>query len=178
MLKNTTILRTRQWNASPKWIRVWVLMAGAFASVGALGQRPAVQSVVNAVTNDTVLSPGVVARVSGTFVGKSSVTVGGRKAYVFSSSANQILVQIPIELDPGVAQLTVVSENATATFHVTLQPYAPGLTRADALASGAGWFTDTTGTPINEQNPARPGDTITVSATATISSTGRPAVAR
>jgi uncharacterized protein (TIGR03437 family) len=165
MLRNITILRTVRWKSSWKRTRLSILMAGAFASVGALGQTPVVQSVVNAVTNDTVLSPGAVARVSGVFVGKPSVTVEGQKAYVFSSSATQILVHLPIELDPGVRKLKVVSENTTAVFNVTLQPYAPGLVRADSFGSGIGWFADDAENLINAQNPAHPGETIIASAT-------------
>jgi len=156
-----TLPVTMRWKCSCSRL----LLAAAAASVSLLGQAPAVDSVVNAVTNDTLLSPGAVAKVSGSFTGKPLVTVGGHSAYIFSSTANQIIIHVPIEVNSGVRELVVASENGIAISSVTLQAFAPGLVSANSSGTGVGSFTDKDGNPINAENPAHREQIITVSAT-------------
>jgi uncharacterized protein (TIGR03437 family) len=135
-----------------------------------------VQTVRNHGSGDTRLCPGVIADVTGSFGPKATAMVGGKQAYVYFANATQLLIQIPAELLPGATTLVVstVSGNSGA-YNLTLDALAPALYSADSSGKGLGVFTNSAGNPISEQNPAHPGDTVTIVATGLGSTT--PSVA-
>ena len=137
----------------PPLLRLLSILALALPST-LVGQTPAVISVVNSVTGDTRLSPGVLATVAGVNLadGKPPVVmVGGRPAPFVSSlgedSAMDLTfeIQVPVELPPGPTTLVVTtSARSSVPFDITLAAYAPSLdyiTRS-TVPTGASDFND------------------------------------
>ena len=141
-----------------------------------LGQAPNVSFVSNAASGQVSLAPGVLAAILGTNLAVGSctsssvpaptslcqaqVTVGGRPAALFFASPSTLSVQIPVELQPGEVDLIVERQGArSAAVRVQLNPYAPGLYTTSA---GFGTIYRGFGTLVTPQEPANPGDSLTL----------------
>jgi uncharacterized protein (TIGR03437 family) len=122
----------------------------------AAAQTPVISGVANAFSNDTRLSPGVLASIYGSnLTGTTGVTVGGAAAYVIYVSAVQVNVEFPFSVATGSANVVVTTPGGSSIpFSVTIAATAPAV-----LASGV---LDLSGNPINAANPAFPGQTLTV----------------
>lgn len=132
-------------------------------------QTPTINTVVNAASQDTRLSPGCVATITGLNLGTgdATVSIGGMNAPVIIDLGTQLNIQIPFELS-AVSMNMVVTVNGqnSAPFTLNLSPYSPG------LVSGAGGADATLGTFTNPSNafltnatPAIPTQIVTLYAT-------------
>ena len=165
-----------------------VLLAGIVFEIDTAnaGSAPAISGVVNAADGSSRLSPGVLASIYGSNFGTGpassvSVTVGGKAAAVLTVTANQLLIQVPVDAAPGASVITAKVNNTTSTaMNVTLDTYAPALFTADGSAAGIGRTLTTSGARVTASAPANPGDTLSafavgLGATAPASPTGSTA---
>jgi uncharacterized protein (TIGR03437 family) len=92
------------------------------------------------------------------------VSVNGKSAALISVSQSQLNVQIPVDVAPGSAQLTVtVQGKVSAPVAVTLAAYSPGIfTTYSTAQPGPGVFQHADYTFVNAQNPAHPGEALIV----------------
>jgi uncharacterized protein (TIGR03437 family) len=124
-----------------------------------------VSSVVNAASLDTRLSPGALAMIRGTNLGTGTstpVTVAGKAAAVQFASPTQFTVQIPFDAPVGTATLQIGN---SAPFNITLTQYAPALFASNSMGFGNLAGTHPDGSPIDDNDPATPGETISLFAT-------------
>jgi uncharacterized protein (TIGR03437 family) len=102
----------------------------------------------------------------------TSVSIGGKAAYVAFINPGQVNVQVPSTVTPGAQQLTVTTGGGTsAAYNLTINPTEPGLDAPQAFNVGGrqyvvavaadGSYVLPAGaiTGVNSQ-PAKPGDTI------------------
>jgi len=158
------------------------LVVGALTSVPAVGY---LQSLFD--SSSRAMSPGMVANVvGGGFMRQPSgggpcqvdpsywltnclgltVTINGSAVPIQFATPNFITIQIPYELSPGAATLTVerTSEGATvksSPFSFTLDAYSPTLP-VNPPSMYAGVIIQNSGGPASVTNPLLPGDTIYV----------------
>jgi len=124
-----------------------------------------VSSVVNAASLDGRLAPGTLAIITGTNLGAATstpVTVGGKAAAVLLASSTQFTVQIPFEAPLGATTLQVAN---SVPFNITLAQYAPALFSSNCMGFGNLVGTHSDGGPIDVDDPATPGETISLFAT-------------
>jgi len=89
----------------------------------------------------------------------TSVTIGGKAAPIIYVSANQLNVQVPVDLAPGATQLAVKSTVGPSTsFNVTIAATAPAIffSPAAAVLKNADFSL------VSASNPAKAGDVILV----------------
>jgi uncharacterized protein (TIGR03437 family) len=95
------------------------------------GARPAIASggIVNAASFAAgALAPGTIVTIVGSNLAGNTVEVNGAPAPLFYVSPNQINAQLPFDLPPGSATLTVRdSSGATAAGTFEVSPTSPGL---------------------------------------------------
>ncbi len=157
------------------------LSALVLLSVGpALAQTPPVPTisgVVNSASFLPSLSPGVLAGVFGQNLGPMftcqsltscnppglTVTVGGRRCFVFFSSPTQLSIQFPVDLPVGPSQLIVDNQGSRSVpFAIRIDPVSPGiLTFAGQLGAFVRSTADGRQFIVTSENPANPGDGIT-----------------
>jgi uncharacterized protein (TIGR03437 family) len=121
--------------------------------------------VVNAASFEPRLSPGALAIVQGTNLGTSTstpVTVGGKAAAVLTASPTQLTIQVPFEVSAGP---TMIQAGGSAPFNITLSQYAPALFTANGMGFGTVSGMHSNGNAIDNNNPAFPGETISLLAT-------------
>jgi trimeric autotransporter adhesin len=146
---------------------------------------PVVRAVVNAFSYGPSLCPGVIASVGGTSLagatqscgasggvvpatcGGVSVTVKGRPAAVSYLSPTQLLIQLPVDIGAGSADLiverTAGGQTARSTaFALTLNQYAPALSTGGGSGTGPVVWGSQSGSLTGSANPAAPGDTVTL----------------
>jgi uncharacterized protein (TIGR03437 family) len=128
-----------------------------------------ISKVVNAASLQPQFSPGCLAIITGTSLDAgmalSSVypaSVGGKMAFVVSFSSTQFTIQIPVDAPLGP---TGVQVGRSAPFAITLTEYSPALFTSSGQGSGNISGVHQDGNPINENDPAFPGETISVFAT-------------
>jgi uncharacterized protein (TIGR03437 family) len=110
-----------------------------------LAEAPAVTTVVNMISHDTRLSPGLLARISYTPAGPSDesfgpgnptikVAVGGYPAFVNywggidAKGLPNVVVTLPREAPPGPTTLTLINSAGTSPpFAINLEAYSPAL---------------------------------------------------
>ena len=125
-------------------------------------------SVLNGASYQAQLCPGVLAVVYGSNFGTSaanvSVAVGGKPGYVLPPVlATQITVEIPFEVSPGAATLTVtVSGAQSAPFNITLATYAPGISTQNSTGTGLASVLNSNNKVVSLAAPAHPGDQLIV----------------
>jgi uncharacterized protein (TIGR03437 family) len=133
--------------------------------------QPRVTAVTNAGAFQANLAPGSLAAVFGPNLGPAtaqtgaapglSIAVNGTPAFIFFSSERQVNIQIPFELAPGNATLTLTYQGVQAApFAFTLLPFAPALFGLGAAGTGVGVFQHAGGTVVSGAAPAQPGETI------------------
>jgi uncharacterized protein (TIGR03437 family) len=127
------------------WIRLVVICLLTVGCAGA--QTPYVSAVTNSASLSPVVSPGALVSIFGTGLGSSAsdtaVVVGGHAAVVLFVSETRINAQLPLELEPGVAELSVASHGMpSAPVKIVVSRYAPALFSVDGSGSGQGVFTD------------------------------------
>ncbi len=123
--------------------------------------------LVNSATMTTDLSPGVLATLFGSNLSAGgvgmpvpsvlpNVTVNGQEATVLAVTPDQINLQIPVTVEPGVAELRVQRGSVVSEpMLIRIAPVSPGLFRAvrnDGSTAGA-------------DNPVQPGEELLVLAT-------------
>jgi uncharacterized protein (TIGR03437 family) len=133
----------------------------------ASAQPPVVNQILNAATYEYELAPGAIVSVlgrglaSGTVIPESgspiyeaagtTALINGVRARILYSSPEQLNIQVPWDLAPRPASLTVVSSGVYSGAAVrTFDRYAPGIfgtSRAN-------------GTPVTPANPAAPGELV------------------
>jgi uncharacterized protein (TIGR03437 family) len=142
------------------------------ATLNIVNTAPTVQSVANLADGSGALAPGVLATVSGVNIGPTqsqsgaasglSVTVNGKPAAVLLSSATQINVQIPVDLNPGPATVIVQYQGKTSSaFSIQLAAYAPAL-MTNTTGPKMVIFARADGTAGTAQNVPSPGEVITL----------------
>jgi len=128
--------------------------------------QPAIQGISNAASFQQQFSPGCLVSIFGAnLVGSSgpsgtTVSIGGKAAFVVAagSNAQQLLVQLPVDLATGPVQLTVtVGGQTTTPAPLTIAAYAPAFFLGQGIL---GAFTGFNFIPISITNPATPGETI------------------
>lgn len=97
-----------------------------------------------------------------TVLDSTKVTIAGIDAPIYSVDPGQINVQIPVELSPNVSYPVVVTVNGavSAADTILINAVAPGIA-VNADGTVAAQHAD--GTPVTSDNPAVPGETVTVS---------------
>jgi uncharacterized protein (TIGR03437 family) len=163
---------------------VGLLLAGLTFAQPATAQVPVVNSILNPATLSPGVSPGMGVLVGGSNLaggmyecapinpplscGGVSVKVNGRLVPVRRANPAQLTVYLPVDSIPGPATLTVSNHLGLTSnpFGLTIQPYAPGLSRLYDSSSGRelGFFTDPADRAISAANPASPGQVLTVMA--------------
>jgi uncharacterized protein (TIGR03437 family) len=123
-----------------------------------------ISRIRNAASLDSRLSPGALAVIAGTDLGTTStpVTVAGKAAAVVSASPTQFTIQIPFDAPLGASTLQVAG---SAPFAITLAQYAPALFTSNSMGFGNLSGTHSDGSPIDDNDPAVPGETISIFAT-------------
>jgi uncharacterized protein (TIGR03437 family) len=134
-----------------------------------VGPGPVVTSVLNAYNQQSGLSPGVLALVSGSGFGTSAtnlaVVVGGKPAYVYPAGVvpNQFQIEIPAELAAGPTTLTVsVTGLPSAPVTITLATYAPACQAQSPSGAGLGKILTGAGQVVTLTMLAHPGDQLSV----------------
>ena len=131
---------------------------------------PAVSSVANLASGHELLSPGVLAVISGQNLGLAqpstvpvSIVVNGAAAAVLDWSPERVRAQLPVELQAGPAMLEAERQGIRSVpYPITLQAFAPGLfTTDDGFATA--WTVDNR--PVAPASPAEPGEEIWILAT-------------
>ena len=136
-----------------------------FACAGSDCRAQTINSVVNAASLDARLSPGALALVNGAGLGDTvtlPITISGKAAAVITTSPTQYVVQIPIDAPVGPATLQFGN---VPSFPIVITQYAPALFTASGLGYGNLDGAHADGSAINDNNPAFPGETITMLAT-------------
>lgn len=139
------------------------------------GPMPTITSVTNSVSLGTQLCPGLTATINGANFGTSAagvlVTIGGLNAPILNATvtSKQFAIQIPFELSPGAATLTVTVNGAPSLpFPMTLAATAPAFLTQSSASSGLAAAYPAAGsnqnTPVGFNTPARPGDALRASA--------------
>jgi uncharacterized protein (TIGR03437 family) len=140
----------------------------------------------------TVLAPGSIAAVFGTFLtdgtsclppscnpsfdktsGKlgttmsgAQVSVNGAPAPIFYASPGQLGIQIPYEASGSSANLSVsVGGQASTPISVPLAPVSPGIFTLTADGKGAGAITHANGSAVTSQSPSQRGEVVIIYAT-------------
>ena len=94
------------------------------------------------------------------------MSVGGKSAALFFASQSQLNIQIPVDVAPGSAQLTVtVQGKGSASVTVTLASYSPGiftLTPTGSTQSLGIFLHGKDSSSVTAQSPAQPGETLAV----------------
>ena len=126
---------------------------------------PAIAAVVNGASfAANALSPGEAITITGTSLGTSasttSVSVNGRNIPLFFVSATQINGQLPFEIVPGPATLTVTVNGVTsAAASIAVANTSPGIFLVGTNRAAA---TNANNSVNASNNPAAPGEAITV----------------
>ena len=136
------------------------------------------RSIVNTASHQPLLAPGVTVSIFGqnlasagcirsaatplpTELCGASVTVDGESAAMVFASPSHLNVQIPVEIEPGPAELVVKVETRTSDpVSIFLETHAPGLFTISSTGSGVGLFSRTEGSLVGDDNPAGPGEVI------------------
>jgi uncharacterized protein (TIGR03437 family) len=116
---------------------------------------------------DDPLSGGETIRVRGSgFAAGAQVTVGGRAIDPLSVSAQEVVAVLPADLPAGGAAVQVTSGGSISnSVLVSATAVSPGLFSLDGTGTGQGYILNQDGTLNGTDNPAKPGDKITVYAT-------------
>jgi uncharacterized protein (TIGR03437 family) len=157
-----------QFQSLSRWVFLMLVACGSAAA-----QVPTIQRVVNAPSLTTPLCPGGIAAIIGTNLGPTTlfrgqatgltVTVNGSNAPVYSSLATQLGIQIPFEVPPGPAIVVVkYFELTSAPFSIQLASVAPGILTAVQNGVAEPIFMRADGSMGSSQNPANPGETISI----------------
>ncbi len=88
-------------------------------------------------------------------------------AALYSVSPTAVVAQMPVELQAGVYSLSVLRRAGGQLFRspwlgVTLEAYAPSLYTPNLTRQGLGQLIDQAGKTIDQSNPAKPGDDVSV----------------
>jgi len=107
--------------------KVYVGGANSLAVFG-LRDAPAIAAIVNAAGNGVPpVAPGSIISLYGTNLA-AQVFINGLTAPVLSASARQINAQVPYEIEPGMAAVSVAcGESASASVALPIQKSAPGI---------------------------------------------------
>jgi uncharacterized protein (TIGR03437 family) len=129
-------------------------------ALAAWAQAPVVNGVLNAVSGQTSLAPGLLASIYGTNLtpvsGNTTVTLGGVPCFVVFVSANQVNIQLPTTSLMGPDSIVVTHDNLSSDpFSVVLDAAAP----AFQTISGLGDFLDNA-KQVTASAPATAGDLI------------------
>ena len=138
-------------------------------------------AVVNAASFTASLSPGSLAAIFGqnlstssatvsttpwpTTLGGAQVSVGGKSAALDFASPTELIVQIPVDVAPGYAQVAVtVQGKGSASATVTLASFSPGIyTSAQSSSTQSlGVILHQNSSTVTEQSPAQPGEVLQV----------------
>lgn len=148
-------------------------VAAAGYDASAAEQAPRIESVGNAASGETAvvgigslvsiygrrLAPGTAEAAGGEGATKLAdvvVTVNGARARLLYVSPTQINAQLPEDMTPGFAHLTVFVEGRSSnTFTILVEDYAPGIFAVAHLD----------GRTVSVDYPAQPGETLLVYAT-------------
>ncbi|MEE8177820.1 MAG: SBBP repeat-containing protein, partial [Acidobacteriota bacterium] len=96
----------------------------------------------------------------------TSVTFDNIPAPLFFVSNTQINAQVPFELPPGPVTVRVKRGDASAAQLVTVAPFSPGIFTVNSEGTGPGAVLHAdTFQLVNESNPARPGEFLSLFAT-------------
>jgi uncharacterized protein (TIGR03437 family) len=134
---------------------------------------PVIQSVLNYADGRSLLCPGVLATISGSSLGPAQsqpggtagtqVFVSGARAAIVSASAQRVVVQLPVESLPGNAQVVVQYQNGVSVpFPISLIAAAPGILTTGSGSPGIASFTRANSSTGSLQNPATPGEVISL----------------
>lgn len=124
-----------------------------------------ISRVVNAASRDGRLAPGTLAIITGANLGAAAstpVTVGGKAAAVLLASPAQLTVQIPFDVSLGA---TTIQVGNSSPFPITLAQYAPAIFTSNSMGFGNLVGTHSDGNPIDDNDPATLGETISLFAT-------------
>jgi uncharacterized protein (TIGR03437 family) len=148
--------------------RLTALAVVCLSPVAAVAQTPQISGLVNAASFQPALSPGSQATLLGTNMGPNgigvqptdpSISIGGRAAYLYFASAQQINFQVPVELTPGPTTLILTYQGRTsAPFAITLLAHAPAILTT-GNGPGPGAFQHADGSLVGP-TPAQPGETL------------------
>ena len=138
-------------------------------------------AVVNAASFTASLSPGSLAAIFGqnlstssatvsttpwpTTLGGAQVSVGGKSAALDFALPTELIVQIPVDVAPGSAQVAVtVQGKGSASATVTLASFSPGIyTSAQSSSTQSlGVILHQNSSTVTEQSPAQPGEVLQV----------------
>jgi uncharacterized protein (TIGR03437 family) len=148
--------------------------SGSQAFTGVINPSgPAIQSIVNYADGSKLLCPGGLATIFGANLGPAqtqlgpvsglTVTINAKAAAVLSASAQQVIVQLPVDAGTGPANVVLQYQGAnSAAFAITLTPFAPGLLSTGSGNSAVAAFTRADTSTGGLQNPANPGEIITI----------------
>jgi len=118
---------------------------------------PLIISVLNPGSNDQRFCAGMLVQIGGNnFVPLGvapTVTVGNQAAYIQSAVSNLIVAQLPLSLLNGPTTLTVKTSGGSASFGLTIYPFAPAFDFVPAIA-------DASSKEISVSNPAFPGEPV------------------
>jgi uncharacterized protein (TIGR03437 family) len=139
----------------------------------ASAQTPTIQNIVNGGSQLPSLCPGVLALINGSNLGPTTVfngqatgltvTVNGENSTVYFSSATQVGFEIPFDIPVGSATVVLkFFETTSAPFQIQLVAFAPAVLTAIQNGSVETLFMRNNGTMGSSQNPANPGEAISV----------------
>lgn len=99
-------------------------------------------------------------------MGGASVRIGGLDAPLYSVSPFQINAQVPFDLPPGPAQITITLDGVeSGPLDVTVNAAGPGIFTVSRDGTGAGIFLHADYRLVTNSAPARPGEVILIYAT-------------
>lgn len=161
------------------------LASCAFAPAQVL-PPPNIAAVVNPFTFDQRLSPISAAAVFGSNLGPPAgmpgqppgllVFVGNIQAPVIFSSAQQVNIQIPVELSPGPSNVLVEYQGRrSALFPIMLALYSPGIPSQNLGGTGQGFFLRQNGTLVTAANAPGPGEVVSLAEATGLGPTNPPA---
>src|SRR5258708_7040301 len=139
----------------------------------AAAQTPTIQRVVNGASLAPPLCPGGLAVIFGANLGPSTsfagqapgltVTINNEATPVSSSFASQIGIQVPFDLPVGPATVVVKYQGAaSAPFTIQLLAVAPGILTVLQNGNPQPVFARSDGSVGSPQNPANPGETVSI----------------
>jgi uncharacterized protein (TIGR03437 family) len=154
--------------------------AAVFAQAPTIGAN----GIMNGASLTASLSPGTFASIYGqnlststiqalttpwpTTLGGAQVSVGGKSAALSFASPTQLNIQLPVDVAPGSAQVTVtVQGKGSASATVTLASYSPGIftfTPTGSTQSLGEFLHVKDSSFVTAQSPAQPGETLVVQA--------------
>ena len=163
---------------------VFVTLAAVLCEAAAFAQAPTIGAggILNGASFTASVSPGTFAEIYGqnlsigtcqatttpwpTTLCSAQVSVGGKSAALSFASPGQLNIQIPVDVAPGSAQVTVTVQGmGSASATVTLAPYSPGIftwTPSGSTQSLGLIVHGKDSSSVTAQSPAQPGETLIV----------------